>query len=334
MQLSGARRFTRPNKWNRQAQPSFRAAPDVPSAWLPGEPINPLPLVPVMADGRLDVRTLVATQRLPANGSSPSDGPLILVVRQDLAVPGCKSVFGYAQPAKGVAIVSTFRLQHPDPAILQQRLSKVIAHEWMHLRGRHHCKEPGCLMQAVRTVEELDARGEVLCLCCRRARSWKGAVIAAGIAIALSLALDLTVSALDTKSRPFQSRADDGENRVLFRDTVLLRLPPSDTDAPQQTAQQIAQQLNALFLEIDPAPLRVAVSENAVEVMAAGSRLLVVTPTLADGQDPSAVAGTFLRRVQPLLEGKGSPGESCPMCHIARREQVRQAVAHPPRFWR
>lgn len=313
------------------AQPCFRAGMGVDPALLPAAPIDEFrPHLPG-ADGRLDVHDLIAAQQWRG------ESPLIVVVSDDLAARGCASVFGFADQDARVAVVSTFHLLSDDDNLLRERLSKVIAHEWMHLRGRRHCAVAGCLMHPVATTGELDARGHALCQHCRGKSSWRGAVVAAGIAIALFGGLDMTVNALQTKSRPFDWRSQGEAASVLYRGEEILRVPATGLQSPEEpmeTAQAVSQRLNAMFVEIDPPPLVVETTGPSVRIKAGNRPLLVVTPMMAGDHDVVSFAKSWVATLQPLLEGKGRANESCPMCHIARREQVRESVARPPRFWR
>ncbi len=311
------------------AQPLLRVGPGVDPTLLPDAVASSAVSVCPDSRGRVEVKAFLASQKPEV------DAPVIVIVAEDLDAPGCRSVFGYADPKQRKAVVSIARLSDGgNSQVLRQRLSKVIAHEWMHLRGRKHCKQPGCLMYPVQTPAELDARGHSLCWRCRKKLSWKGTAIAAGIAIVLSGALDLTVSAFQTKSRPFTWRADPQASTVLYQGDAILRIPEDAHLRKTDRARFVAQSLNAMFVEIDPPLLDVQGSGQEVRVTAGGRDLFAVTPEMTEGRPAAAFAKHWVAQLQPLLEGKGRPGESCPMCHINKREQVRKAVAQPPRFWR
>jgi len=314
-------------------QPCFRVADNVDCSLLPGEPVGGFRPVAADADGRLETNKVIAAQQW--NGPSP----LIVVVADDLRVPGCDSVFGFAQPAAGVAVASTFHLRGTDDVGLSERLGKVIAHEWMHLRGRPHCAEVGCLMHPVTTVEELDARPDALCPRCRRRRSWKGAAVAAALIVVLFATIDFTVDALQTKSRPFHWRRQGKAAELLYRGEKVLWFPEAESATspsqnPAETARVVASRLNSMFVKIDPPVLSVTTAAGVVRVVTADSPLFTVTPSMTGNADVVPFAVSWAAGVQLLLEGKGRQGESCPMCHIARRQQVRESMTRPPRFWR
>lgn len=323
------------------AQPLLRYGRGVNAAWLPGE-ATPWDEAPILDDRmRAPVRPLIAAQKWGGQQ------PLLLVIAEDLSSPGCASLFGFADPEAQVAVVSTFRLGGDGEAgernaRLRERLSKVIAHEWMHLAGRRHCKHPECLMHPVASVEELDTRGETLCERCRSARSirrrwpWTGIAAAVAIVVALSGGLDLTVKALQTKSMPFYTRDLGASAGVFYQGEPVLQIPASGEGAEpaQQQARALSAELNRLFAEIDPPILRAQSQGNSALVIAADKPILTVDADLSGGQSPAAFAEQWTAKWNLLLQAKGRPHESCPDCHIRRRAQVRETVARPPRFWR
>jgi archaemetzincin len=109
--------------------------------------------------------------------ASLPDGPakLLAVVPHDLFIPILTFVFGEAELSGSLAVVSYYRLANeryglpPDPALLIQRLLKESLHEIGHLYGLVHCFEPGCVMRASTTVEEIDVKSANYCHLCTRA---------------------------------------------------------------------------------------------------------------------------------------------------------------------
>jgi hypothetical protein len=318
------------------AQPLLRYGHGVEVSGLPGDAGSLMISIPRDSEGRADVRQLIEAQDW--RGLQP----LVIVVAEDLHSAGCASLFGFADPAACVAVVSTFRLGGDGDLRLRERLSKVIAHEWMHLAGRRHCKHPGCLMHPVASVDELDARGEALCDRCRRVRNsgvrwpWKGIAAAVAVVIALSGGMDLTVKALQTKSTPFYAQDEGTVAAVLYQGEEVLRIPATGSggDTASQRARALSNELNRLFAEIDPPFLQAHPQGASALVLAAGRPILTVDAAIAGTQSPEAFARGWTAKWNPLLQAKGRPHESCPDCHIRRRAQVRETVARPPRFWR
>jgi archaemetzincin len=114
------------------------------------------------ARGRLPVRDLIrCTERERRSGS------LLVLTDRDLSLPGCESLFGFADRRAGVAVISTARLEDPsDPSRLPARLLNESAHELGHLNGLHHCSDPSCVMRPVTEGHELDTRPLTPCARC------------------------------------------------------------------------------------------------------------------------------------------------------------------------
>jgi hypothetical protein len=89
----------------------------------------------------------------------PGDGPLLIVTDADLTMRECQWLFGFADRARGVVVISIRRLAGPGEAhLLKARLENEIAHEAGHLRGLGHCRHKTCVMRPVDDARELDAR--------------------------------------------------------------------------------------------------------------------------------------------------------------------------------
>lgn len=78
-------------------------------------------------------------------------------------------VFGLGYLGKGACVVSTYRLRRGvSPALLRQRLVKVVNHEVGHNLGLPHCPSPGCMMNdAEGKVSTVDQENGKLCPSCR-----------------------------------------------------------------------------------------------------------------------------------------------------------------------
>lgn len=81
-------------------------------------------------------------------------------------------VFGEAHLGGEVAVLSSHRLRPEvygspaDPARTRERLLVEAMHEWGHLSGAPHCREPGCAMNFSATVGEVDLKGPAYCNAC------------------------------------------------------------------------------------------------------------------------------------------------------------------------
>lgn len=78
-------------------------------------------------------------------------------------------VFGLGYLGKGACVVSTYRLRRgASPALLRQRLVKVVNHEVGHNLGLPHCPTKGCMMNdAEGKVSTVDQENGKLCPSCR-----------------------------------------------------------------------------------------------------------------------------------------------------------------------
>jgi predicted Zn-dependent protease len=100
------------------------------------------------------------------------DLALIVVSKQDVFAAGMNFVFGLANRAEGIAVMSTFRLtrwtQGLTPIRIQERILKEAAHEIGHLLGLEHCAQEKCLMSFSNSLEQVDEKLPILCLSCAR----------------------------------------------------------------------------------------------------------------------------------------------------------------------
>lgn len=276
-----------------------------------------------------DERGRVDAKRLLRRLARQDGTKVVLVVGRDLKLEGCGPVFGYADRRRGVAVVSTFRLEG-DAAKLGERVEKVIAHEAGHLEGRGHCGDERCAMHQAGSVADLDARGLAMCERCRSGRRggrW-GLIAAAAACVVLFLGLDASVRALTKRTLPFTAREQAEGSALMYKGETVLRLPDGEK------ARQAAAALNGAYMQLEPARLEVRAAGGVARVLAAGVAVAEIDGRTAGGGDPAAYARAWAARMDAVLQGKGARGEGCPDCHIERRAEVEESARRRARAWR
>jgi len=99
-------------------------------------------------------------------------GPVLLVVGQDLFATGLDFVFGLARPQTRASVVSGVRLsneyysRHTSDEDLVDRLAKEGSHELGHIFGLSHCSNHECIMFNPHTLDELDGKKKEFCPVC------------------------------------------------------------------------------------------------------------------------------------------------------------------------
>jgi archaemetzincin len=97
------------------------------------------------------------------------------IEEHDLCIPILTYVFGEAQLGGTASVVSTARLRQefhglpPDEPLFLRRLHKESLHELGHNFGLVHCHDRGCVMYLSNTIMDVDAKGDDLCVHCRKA---------------------------------------------------------------------------------------------------------------------------------------------------------------------
>jgi len=93
---------------------------------------------------------------------------LIALVGFDLYEEGLNFVFGEAQYGGKYAVVSTYRLRHPDERIYFERVFKETNHELGHTFGLKHCGDPKCVMSFSNSIMDVDRKSLDFCPKCRQ----------------------------------------------------------------------------------------------------------------------------------------------------------------------
>jgi archaemetzincin len=103
----------------------------------------------------------------------PADGwKLLALTERDLFVPVLTFVFGQAQLAGRVAVVSLARLRQefygmaPNSEVLLERAAKEALHETGHTFGLVHCADRSCAMSLATNVRHIDEKRDGWCGAC------------------------------------------------------------------------------------------------------------------------------------------------------------------------
>ena len=116
---------------------------------------------------------LSSTGLLEAIAKRGYNGMVLGVIDLDIFVPGLNFVFGEADPAEGVAVISITRLKEEfygrdvDQDLLLERTLKEAVHEIGHLYGLRHCPDPDCVMHFSNSIIDTDRKSRDFCATCR-----------------------------------------------------------------------------------------------------------------------------------------------------------------------
>lgn len=136
-----------------------------------------------LREGHLDLSEFYDPARRQYNGNNllrhidvaygSDDVKLLALFSVDLYIPILTFIFGQAMLNGRSGIASMYRLSNEwyglpkDEALLRDRFSKEVVHELGHMFGLIHCHNPECVMKSSTYVEDIDQKGEHICLHCR-----------------------------------------------------------------------------------------------------------------------------------------------------------------------
>lgn len=104
---------------------------------------------------------------LRALAGTPRDSAVLAVTAEDLTSGAFNFVFGLADAAERVAVLSTYRLSEDGTVRLMDRLAKEAIHEIGHVLGLSHCSNGGCVMYFSTSLADTDAKTAAFCETCR-----------------------------------------------------------------------------------------------------------------------------------------------------------------------
>ncbi len=101
-------------------------------------------------------------------------GKVLVITERDLYASGLNFVFGEADIANGICIISLIRLKqsfyglNEDPELFLNRCLKEAVHEIGHLYGFSHCPDPLCVMHFSNSLLDTDRKSCNFCNTCRK----------------------------------------------------------------------------------------------------------------------------------------------------------------------
>jgi archaemetzincin len=96
------------------------------------------------------------------------------VMDEDVYTPGLNFIFGQADSAASVSLISLKRLRQdfyglpPNENLFLERALKEAVHELGHLLNLGHCPDPSCVMHFSNSLADTDRKGHSFCSICQK----------------------------------------------------------------------------------------------------------------------------------------------------------------------
>jgi archaemetzincin len=119
-----------------------------------------------------ELHQLHSTRLIESITKRSYNGMALGITDFDMYVEGLNYVFGEAEPAEGVAVISIARLKEEfyggeiDQDVLLERTLKEVIHEIGHLFSLKHCSDPHCVMHFSNSIKDTDQKLRAFCTIC------------------------------------------------------------------------------------------------------------------------------------------------------------------------
>jgi archaemetzincin len=131
-----------------------------------------LPAVDFAWDARRQQYGSIPVMEMLVRECPPDAWKLLAVTERDLFIPVLTFVYGQAQLAGRVAVISLARLRQEfyglpaDREIFVQRAVKEALHESGHMFGLVHCTDGRCAMSLATNIRQIDSKHAEFCAAC------------------------------------------------------------------------------------------------------------------------------------------------------------------------